>query len=177
MIRRYFPDQRAAALTKVQAVDALTQSVTHFREAAFEAVCGEVLAAFASLPALDEVTLRFSAPTLDVRGLDPAEDDGEAGDISLTVTLAPQLDTVGASVAEWDADPSGFFTRHFPLRKMGLGSWRIRRGDPEVGRFLDWCRLDGADFSAYRQCLLPLMGRAELCFGLYYLHHQCEVRR
>jgi hypothetical protein len=179
MIRHYFPAQRAEALSKVRAVDAMAQAVTHFREAAFEAVCGDLLAAFAALPALTEVSVRYGAATLDAVGLGdaPADELNEPGDISLVVTLAPSLHMVGAGVAEWDADPAAFFARYFPLRKMGLGTWRIRRDDTEVRDFLAWCEHDGADYHAYRRCLLPLVLKAQASFGYFYLHHRCEVPR
>ncbi|MYN26935.1 hypothetical protein [Duganella levis] len=178
ILPNYFPAQRAAALSKVAAVDAMTQAVTHFREAAFEAVCGDILAAFAGLPALTEVRVRYGAVTLEAFGLneEPAGEPEERGDISLKITLAPSLAMTGASVAEWDASPAAFFARYFPLRKMGLGTWHIRRDDAEVRDFLAWCERDDTDYPAYRHCLLPLMLKAQLSFGYFFLHHDCQVQ-
>lgn len=159
-----FPQVRTSSLKKVTQVNDMPELVgIGFREAAFEALAGEILDAFASYPTLRAVTFKFGTPTIafQLGSEDPITD------FVLSVQHSPSLITNGAYITEWEDDFSGFIEKHFPLAKMGLGSYTLSRENQATKDF--FAAVEEGNYALYRKAVSQLMLDINMSFGGQYV--------
>lgn len=149
---------RNSALKKVGYVNEMASAPANaVRESAFEALCCEILDAFAAYPTLESVSVNMGKPVVNVF------DEGDTSlNVIVTILHSPTIETKGAFVTEWDSDLNTFISEHLPLAKMGSGRFTVERTSPEVQSFL---LQTTEDYMHYRSCVALLMMKANMSFG------------